>query len=87
MVSEATYQEKDVKIRCQMVKGLVNVSFPNKRLSLINNVYCKLFQMVRLVLLDFKQVGSLAWARGLAYNLLVKASIFLSYSKGTKLSW
>jgi hypothetical protein len=70
-----------------MVKGLVNVSFPNKRLSLINNVYCKLFQMVRLVLLDFKQVGSLAWARGLAYNLLVKASIFLSYSKGTKLSW
>lgn len=86
MVSEATYQEKDVKIRCQMVKGLVNVSFPNKRLSLINNVYCK-FQMVRLVLLDFKQVGSLAWARGLAYNLLVKASIFLSYSKGTKLSW
>jgi hypothetical protein len=57
MVSEATYQEKDVKIRYQMAKGLVNVSFPNKRLSLINNVYCK-FQMVRLVLLDFKQVRS-----------------------------
>jgi len=85
MVSEATYQEKDVKIRYQMVKGLVNVSFPNKRLSLINTVYK--FQMVRLVLLDFKQVRSHAWARGLAYNLLVKVSIFLSSSKGTKRSW